>query len=97
MRICHFCGKEILGAGKISRQEVCPNCRADLHCCLNCGFYDEYAENKCHEPSAEWVGDQEKNNFCDYFDFRDCANMNDLARKQKEAREKLEALFKKKT
>lgn len=97
MRICHACGEEIPRAGKISRQEICPHCRADLHCCYNCTLYDEYAENHCKEPSAEWVGDREKNNFCDYFDFRDSGGMNELIRRQKEAREKLEALFKKKT
>jgi hypothetical protein len=96
MRLCHSCGQEIPQAGRISRQEICPHCRADLHCCFNCSLYDENAENHCREPSAEWVSDREKNNFCDYFDFRDSGAMSDLVRRQKEARAKLEALFAKK-
>jgi hypothetical protein len=87
---------DVPGSEKISRQEICSHCGADLHCCLNCSLYDAYAENKCREPSAEWVSDREKNNFCDFFDFRDSGTFNDAQRRQKEAREKLETLFKKK-
>jgi hypothetical protein len=95
MRVCYACGQEVPFPAKISRQEICPHCRADLHCCLNCQFYDQYAENKCHEPSADWVSDREKNNFCDFFGFRDSRAANEGIGKQKEARAKLESLFKK--
>ncbi len=95
MKKCHSCGREIVIQGKIGREEICPECRADLHCCLNCSFFDEYAQNKCREPMAEWVSDREKGNFCEYFTFRDGAG--DAARARDEARAKLEALFKKKS
>ena len=73
--------------------EICPHCRADLHCCLNCRFFDEHAQNKCRESSAEWVSDREKNNFCEYFSFRDSAEAGRREKEQQEARAKLEALF----
>ncbi len=82
--------------GKIGRDESCPDCRADLHCCLNCSLYDEYAQNKCREPMAEWVSDREKNNFCEYFVWRDASASNRAIRDREEARAKLETLFKKK-
>jgi hypothetical protein len=95
MRSCHVCGKGLEGSDRVGRSEICSHCRADLHCCLNCRFYDEHAQNQCRESSAEWVSDREKNNFCDYFSFRDSAEAGRREKEQQEARAKLEALFKK--
>jgi hypothetical protein len=97
MRVCHSCGKGIEGPEKVGRQEICPFCRSDLHCCLNCSLYDEYAQNKCRESSAEWVSDRAKNNFCDFFNFPEWGAAGGQVRDREEARAKLEALFKKKT
>ena len=96
MRSCHVCGKSLEGIERIGRSEICSHCRADLHCCRNCRFYDEPAQNQCRESSAEWVSDREKNNFCDYFSFRASAEAGRQEKDQQEARAKLEALFKKK-
>jgi len=79
----------------IGRLEVCFHCRSDLHCCLNCRLYDEYAQNKCREPSAEWVSDREKNNICEFFTFSE-SGAADRRPGREEALAKLEALFKKK-
>ena len=96
MRSCHVCGKGLEGSDRVGRSEICSHCRADLHCCLNCRFYDEQAQNQCRESSAEWVSDRKKTNFCDYFSFRDSAEAGRKEKEQQEARAKLEALFKKK-
>src|SRR5438132_420128 len=65
--ICHQCRGELTIEGFISRADECPQCGADIHCCLNCTSYDPHAHNKCREPQAEWVTDREKANFCDFF------------------------------
>jgi len=96
MRTCHDCAKPLEGVERTGRSDVCPHCRRDLHCCLNCQFYDEYAQNKCRESSAEWVSDREKNNYCDYFSFRESASAKSREKEQQDSRAKLEALFKKK-
>lgn len=96
MQTCYSCGKPLEGIEKIGRSEVCPHCRSDLHCCLNCGLYDEYAQNHCRESSTEWVSDREKNNFCEFFSFRQSAGPGKRLREREEARAQLEALFKKK-
>jgi hypothetical protein len=96
MRICHACGKEVKLQGDLGRQETCPHCRGDLHCCLNCNLYDEYAQNRCREPAAEWVNDRAKSNFCEYFIFKQSTGGRGR-REKEEALAKLEALFKKKT
>ena len=97
MFACYACGKEIGDRGFVGRQEICPHCRSNLHCCLNCRLYDEYAQNKCREPSAEWVGEGEKNNFCEFFTFQESRAAGSRVRDREEARTKLDALFKKKT
>jgi hypothetical protein len=65
--ICHACRAELRIEAYISRSDECPQCGADIHCCLNCTNYDPHAHNKCREPQAEWVTDREKANFCDFF------------------------------
>lgn len=64
--ICWKCHKEI-NIEKPVRGDECPFCHADLHVCKACEFYERGAHNDCHESSAEFVGDKERGNFCDYF------------------------------
>lgn len=96
MGICQACQREIEGLEKLGRYEICPYCRSDLHSCLNCALYDEYAENKCREPAAEWVNDREKNNFCEFFLWQTFSAGDHRTKEQAEAKAKLEALFGKK-
>ena len=64
--ICWKCRKEI-NIEKPVRGDECPLCHADLHSCRACDFYESGAHNDCRESSAEFVGDKERGNFCDYF------------------------------
>jgi hypothetical protein len=65
---CHRCGAEV-GVSAVGVRDVCERCRAYLHCCRNCEFYEPGAHNDCREPNAEVVADKEQGNFCDYFRF----------------------------
>jgi len=65
--ICHRCGTDIALMRIPSRLETCPDCRAYLHCCLNCRFYDPTLSNSCQEPQAEYVSDKAAGNFCEFF------------------------------
>ena len=67
MMRCAFCSKEIKPVGRVARNDACPHCGRDLHCCLQCKFYDLGSYNECKEVQAERVLDKEKANFCDYF------------------------------
>jgi hypothetical protein len=93
MKICHQCKKEILLENFIGRQEQCPSCGADLHCCLNCTFYDRGAYNNCREPQAERVLDKTKYNFCDFFTFTLSSKKGE--EKALGIKDELEKLFKK--
>jgi len=91
---CHFCKKKISVEGRVSRSETCPECGYDIHCCMNCRFYDESKHNKCSDPQAEWVSDRERRNYCDYFEINPASEGVDKGEKEN-AREKAESLFKK--
>jgi hypothetical protein len=93
MRRCAACKKEIAADRFIGRQEQCPYCKADLHCCLNCVFYSPGAYNDCKESQAERVLDKARSNFCDFFSFKNSAP--EACGPSTNPKDKLEALFKK--
>lgn len=66
--ICWKCGAclEALTL-PLRRLDECPACRAEMHVCRLCEFYDRSKAKHCREPVAEEVRDKEKANFCDYF------------------------------
>jgi hypothetical protein len=93
MKRCALCQKEITLDRFTGRQEQCPFCSSDLHCCLNCFFYAPGVYNDCKEPQAERVLEKKRSNFCDYFRFKDSAGNIDAS--VVNAKDKLEALFRK--
>ena len=68
---CHSCGETWEGSpgSQPGKSEACPKCGADLHCCLNCRFYDPSAHHECRSSTTEHVRDKEKRNYCDEFEF----------------------------
>lgn len=95
MKLCHACKKELSIGREVGRRDECPFCGADLHCCLNCKFYDPAAPKQCREPQAELVRDKVKANFCDYFAFTDSAASGPAAGEADKTRKSLDDLFKK--
>lgn len=92
---CVFCTTPIIEAS-IGFRDECPRCGADLHICLNCRFYDQYASRQCREPAIpDTVKDKERRNLCEYFKpaTSEAAPTGESA--SAAARRKLEALFKK--
>jgi hypothetical protein len=94
MKRCALCGKEVRIDKYFSRKSTCPECRGDLHICLNCSFYSETSHNKCLEPKAEFQRSRDKANFCDYFVFGEAATASSDKDKV-DAKRRLEELFKK--
>ena len=64
---CFNCNAAIPIVGQIGRRDDCAKCRADVHVCRNCEFYDPKVYNECREPQAEVVKERDRANFCDYF------------------------------
>ena len=93
--ICIFCNKKLNIKGKIGRQDTCPHCGRDLRCCKQCKFYDQDAYNECREVAAERILEKERSNFCDFFTPKGSKSSGGSYNRTREAKEALEALFKK--
>ena len=92
-RVCHRCGHDIGRIERVGRRDTCFHCGTDLHCCLNCTFYDAAYHNQCREPQAERQVDKQVGNFCDYFAFRTGARLTADTAKKESTRARLDALF----
>lgn len=92
---CFTCQTEITVIEKVGRREECPKCRADVHVCKNCAFYDAKVYNECKETQAEVVREKDRSNHCDYFSPRQ-GKMGEVKDPAEALREAAEALFKKK-
>lgn len=95
MKLCWFCGTEAIVQGKPARKEICAKCRMALRCCKNCRFFDPPAPKQCREPAAEFVGDKEGANFCEYFEFAERADRQ-RGNPAEEAKRRFDSLFNKK-
>lgn len=92
--ICWKCGESLAALLlPFSRNEECIVCKADVHVCKMCEYYDTRSNNSCREPIAEGVNDKERSNFCGYFKARLAAYENEKVATAKKARAGLEALF----
>ncbi|OGQ95059.1 MAG: hypothetical protein A2521_00505 [Deltaproteobacteria bacterium RIFOXYD12_FULL_57_12] len=78
---------------RASFREMCPHCGGDLHICLNCEFHDLQTHDQCRESITEPVFDKTRANLCEFF--QQASTTRHVARPQSDARQQLEALFKK--
>lgn len=76
----------------LARLAECPSCRAQLHVCRMCRYYDPRSAQQCREPVADAVTDKERANFCGYFQIRPDAFIPDSGTSD-ESRRRLDALF----
>ena len=90
---CAFCNKKIDITDKVERSDTCPHCGNDLRCCKQCRFYDPRAYNECKEVMAERVVDKGRANFCEFF--IPGGTSQKIVNRKQDARDALEALFKK--
>ena len=76
----------------LPRHEECPHCRAQLHVCRMCEFFDTAAPQQCREPVADLVSDKQRANFCGYFRINPHAFSAPLGETDA-SRQQLDALF----
>ena len=91
--VCWKCGaeqKELLLP--LARLAECGDCRAQLHVCRMCRYFDPVAPQQCREPVADAVADKQRANFCGYFQIRPRAFVAPADR-DGDSRRQLEALF----
>lgn len=92
--VCWKCGVSVAELPlPLSRLAECPKCRAYLHVCRMCEFYDSRVTGQCREERAEEVRDKEHANFCDWFKPRPDAHLPPDGGKTKAAKAKIDSLF----
>lgn len=92
--VCWQCGVSIADLSlPLSRFDECRSCRASLHACRLCQFYETTVAKQCREPIAEEVKDKERANFCDYFQPRPGAWSDKGVTESERAKAALAALF----
>lgn len=91
---CWKCGVSLADYSlPLRRIEECRACRAELHVCRMCEFYDTAKAKHCREPIADEVKEKQKANFCDYFKPTPNAYRSEAVSAADKARAELEALF----
>ena len=91
---CYRCGESLSSLSlPFSRQDECPGCRASLHVCRMCSFFDADVPGQCREDDAEDVFEKERVNFCDYYKPSETAFDPKLKAEEDEAKDALAALF----
>jgi hypothetical protein len=66
---CWKCGASLEALTlPFSRTDECRACRAEVHVCRMCRFYDTTRSRSCAEPVADEVRDKDRANFCGYFE-----------------------------
>lgn len=91
--VCWQCGASLANLSlPFTRHDECRCCRASLHACKLCRFYDIAVAKHCREPVAEEVRDKTRVNYCDYFEPRPAAYAAQSGEAEA-AKGKLDALF----
>ena len=91
---CWKCGTSLPDVPvPFARVAECPACRADLHVCRMCEFFDPGVRRGCREPVAEEVSDRGRANFCGYFTPVVVAGPGTPDEATQAARSELDALF----
>lgn len=92
--VCWQCGAALTAlTPPLLRLDECPSCRADLHVCKLCAFYDVDATDQCREDDAEAVLEKTRANFCAYFQPRADAYAAGARSKAVAAKAQLDNLF----
>lgn len=92
--VCWKCGAALAEVPlPLSREAECPQCRAYLHCCRLCHFFNPNVAEQCDEDRAEEVRNKEGANFCDWFKPRPEAHRPRGAGKSQAVRSRLDDFF----
>ncbi len=92
--VCWHCGASLETIPEpFSRLAQCKACRADLHVCRLCRFYDPHHSDHCQHEMAEPAREIDVANFCHYFRPQPNAFSMDMKSKSDDALSQLKALF----
>lgn len=65
---CWNCANETdLDGSTIGFNAVCPTCASYLHACKGCRNFSSRHDDGCDHPQAEYVGEKQHRNLCEFF------------------------------
>lgn len=65
---CFKCGASLDQVPRpITRRSNCPDCSAELHCCLMCRRYTTRFHTKCDDERTDPPERKDSANFCEYY------------------------------
>jgi hypothetical protein len=67
---CALCGTIVPPPVDIKHDSQCSKCKADLHSCKNCRYFDTSAQFECTQPIAERITKKDLRNKCEFFTAR---------------------------
>ena len=67
MKKCFKCGAPWMGFGMPRPRQICENCGAYMHTCLNCHHFDRQISHACKSTTTAFVGPRDMLNYCEEF------------------------------
>jgi hypothetical protein len=90
---CAACGATV--QANVSFAATCPKCKADLHTCRQCTFFDPGARFECRKPITVKIMNKSARNTCELFASRTVVERETSSGKPTDARQAFANLFKK--
>jgi hypothetical protein len=90
---CAACGAKT--PPNINLDSSCPNCRADLHSCRQCTYFDPSARFECSKSIAARIVNKQARNMCELFAARIVVERETSSGPPTDARQAFAKLFKK--
>ena len=90
---CSSCGAKVATA--IGAESACPTCRAELHTCRQCNYFDPSARFECSKPITAKIVNKNARNTCELFAARIVVEKQTSSGPPTDARAAFAKLFKK--
>ena len=90
---CSSCGAKV--PSQITTESSCPNCRAELHTCRQCNFFDPSARFQCSKTITARIVNKNARNTCELFAPRTVVERQTSSGAPTDARQAFANLFKK--
>jgi hypothetical protein len=90
---CAACGATV--QAHVTFDTTCPKCKADLHTCRLCTYFDPGARWECRKPIAAKILNKSARNSCELFAARTVIERETSSGKPTDARQAFANLFKK--
>ena len=90
---CSSCGAK--APKQITAESTCPNCRAELHTCRQCNYFDPSARFECSKTITARIVNKNARNTCELFAPRAVVQRQTSSGAPTDARQAFANLFKK--